>query len=471
MLYPCAKGRACTRPRRENAVKKALLAGAAGAALLAGAATLIAQHSAQARLDAAIAEARASMGPGGELTVASAKADFLSSSARVTGLVARLGGGTTTADELVLTDVSEERIGTLMASNVRHTGGASPFSFASVRLENASMAGLAEARRAGRAPDPAGLSFDVLRFEGLSVQAAKGETSIAALAVTAFGPGRRTSVALTGVEVPATGKSEFDRVSAKRVSLSGLDLARMVAEARAGKPLSLPGGDVAGAIEEVIGSKDGQRVVEVAGASLSLSQPPSGPSRAEFAMRGIVGKTTPEAARRLADLGYGEVVVDLEARAEHEPATGRLDVGPIVARGRNMGELSLRVELEGVPPAGPAVRPEALVAARLVSATVRYVDASLVDRAVRLAAREGGATEDEVRTQLATLARAQTGPRPPSAAEASLREALAAFVAKPGTLEATARPDRPMPIASLAQAALLAPDRLVDRLRVTATAK
>lgn len=447
-------------------MRNKLLGSVAGAAALMVAGYVYADSAAQARLDAAIVQAREAIGQNGELTVQSAKADVWSSSVRLTGVAVRTDVGTTTLDELVLSVGKPDRIQSATARGVRHDGADVAFSLSSVAIEGGVLHGLA----AGRALDPAMVSFDLFRIEGLNVRASGKDMTVGSLQIGGYGVGRHTSLSASSISVPVSGKPEFDRISAGGLSLAGVDLASIFANAVSGRSPGFPPGDVAFELVGLAGTKGGSRLFEVARTSLSVRKVGSAQSQAEFTIHGMVGKSSAETAARLSELGYEEVGLDIEARVTHNADTGRLEIGPLLLRGLNVGEISLRVELTGVPNFVERSNPQALLAASLTSASLRYADASLFERVLHLVAKEKGVSAEELRRQFAEFVRMPMGPSPISAAELSLRDALASFVATPGVIEISARPDRPMPLAELAQSAVMAPDRMFDKLRLTASA-
>jgi hypothetical protein len=194
-------------------------------------------------------------------------------------------------------------------------------------------------------------------------------------------------------------------------------------------------------------------------------------------------------------LGYREIAGGIEIRGSVPRAGGRLEIDPFAIAWEEAATLTLATLLDGMPPVpepGTELDPDAtamqLAAARLAGLTLTLRDRGLLGRIVTQQAREQRIPEARLREQWAQMALAmplpgaqppaQQGRRggpPPKAATGPdpllpLRQAVAAFVRQPGTLEIALRPPRPLAIGDIG--ALAAdPAQAVQALGLTATAR
>lgn len=232
-------------------------------------------------------------------------------------------------------------------------------------------------------------------------------------------------------------------------------------------------------------------------------------------------------------LGYREIAGGNELRATQPRAGGRLEIEPWRIALEQAGTLTLSLraeEMPPTPPAGATLDPDQVMAglmrAQLGAVTLTYRDQGLFGRALAMQARQQRIPEQRLREQWAQMVlttpipgagperppqrgRAQparppapqaavpqpgaaqgTGGKakigmspapaaPPAQAAApatdggdpfpAMRQALAAFIRQPGTLEIALRPPQPLPFAELAGAAGVPPGQMAQRLGLSMT--
>lgn len=448
-------------------MSKILVAGALGAAVLGAGGYVVGERYAQSRLEAGIAEVRSKIGPGGSLTFASAEASFLRGSATLRNIEIRNGDAVARVDEVVVSGFSGTR-GSASWRNLRMQVPGATASAATGSFENLLVPG-------GSGPHQAIMSqFDSLRFGEMKINADGKETTASAFSLTGYGPGRSSSLSLSNFSTPASGHPGLDRVSAGALSIAGVDLfslASGIIAQEAGRGPAWPTGTSSFEARDLAAYRRGEPVATLGRAVVSADRSATGATSFSIALNDSWGRLTPEVRAQVASLGYEDIRSDVSIGASHDPATRRLAIGPVSLRGQNMFEISLRIEMSSVPDltAGQPGTNE-LLAMELVSASVRYVDLSLAERALAAAAKESGMSVEAVRLHASQFVGSSSGRGPQTAAERSIREAIVRFVAKPGEIEFTAKPERPVTLGEIA-AASSSPERLVDRLRVTATAK
>jgi hypothetical protein len=196
----------------------------------------------------------------------------------------------------------------------------------------------------------------------------------------------------------------------------------------------------------------------------------------------------------LEGLGYKEVAGAIELRGSIPRAGGTLTIEPLRLEWQNAAALSLSARLEGMPGApaeGARVDPDAtvaqLVAARIGGVVLTLRDHGLLGRLIAQQAREQRMPEARLREQWAQIAMAMPlpGGAPPARRGAApsagkdaaadpmlpLRQAVAAFIRQPGTLEITLQPPKPVSFAEVGAAAGGNPAAVVQLLGLSAAAR
>jgi len=155
-------------------------------------------------------------------------------------------------------------------------------------------------------------------------------------------------------------------------------------------------------------------------------------------------------------LGLDAMTLNLNLGYRWDLAQGRMTVENATFEVQELGALSLSFEVEG------AGSPQDLLAkARLVHAVLRYKDASLADRALKIAATEKGTDPDDLRQQLIATAQQMVTAQGATAATAATARAVSDFLSAPRSLAIELAPKQPVPLMALLAAGSLPPDRLV----------
>lgn len=182
-----------------------------------------------------------------------------------------------------------------------------------------------------------------------------------------------------------------------------------------------------------------------------------------------VGLADAEGRKILGDLGYRQLDFSAGLTAAWKEASREIVVERADAAVADMGRITLRGRLTGVPPSlflHPETAPEVFAGVGLAEATATYVDASFAERLVGLLARDEKMKPDRLRRKLAReVGTLFADVRDPARRRRMVEEARR-FVTAPKAMTVEARPREPVPIAEI----LAAQDDLAglaERLDVT----
>jgi hypothetical protein len=130
-----------------------------------------------------------------------------------------------------------------------------------------------------------------------------------------------------------------------------------------------------------------------------------------------------------------------------------------------LGALALSLDIDSV-----GSQQDLITKARLVHATLRYEDASLAERALKIMAIQNGGDSAALRQQLiATATQLGAAPGATAMTQAAAR-AVREFVAAPRSLQIELAPSTPVPLLTLMTAWAMPPDQLVPRLGLSIAA-
>jgi hypothetical protein len=351
----------------------------------------------------------------------------------------------------------------------------------------------------------AGDSFDPLAFRAGQVTVDRFALrdpdkqvtlSLGRLALRDWLPGRATSLMLEDARVAAptstVGAGEF---SVSRIEAAGVDAVRTIDALVQGVqiPDPLPGTPQRLLIERLDAALDGQRIFTLA-RLLSEGTLREGMASGSLSAEGMRAYPPAGQAAWLEGLGYKEVTAGLELRGSIPRAGGTLTIEPLRLEWENAAALSLSARFEGMPGApaeGAQVDPDAtvaqLVAARIGGVVLTLRDQGLLGRLIAQQAREQRVPEARLREQWAQIAMAMPlpGGGPPARRGAApaqgkgapadpmlpLRQAMAAFIRQPGTLQITLQPPKPVSFAEVGAAAGGNPAAVVELLGLSAVAR
>jgi hypothetical protein len=306
-----------------------------------------------------------------------------------------------------------------------------------------------------------------IAIEGAEVREPAQDVTVAleSLALQDWIPGRATALSLQGLRVaaPASAGMALD-MRLGRAELSGVDAAGTLAAVLSGVqvPDPFPGVPQGMTIEALEAGLNGEAVFAL-GRFSSDARLDGGIATGAATLEGI--RITPPRGQAdwLAGLGYREIAGGIELRGSMQRAGGPLEIAPFRITWQEGATLALQARLEGMPPApapGTAVDPagygDALAAGQVASLALSLRDHGLLGRVLTMQARQQRVPEARLREQWAQMAMALPLPGAPPQAKGAgpdpmlpVRQALAAFIRQPGTLEIAARPAKPIPFTDL----------------------
>jgi hypothetical protein len=325
--------------------------------------------------------------------------------------------------------------------------------------------------------------------------------SLGRVALQDWIPGRPTSLAMEALDL-ASPAGTYGRLEARlaRLEGAGIDAARTLAAIQAGVqvPDPAPGLPQRLALEGLETSFEGQPLLALA-RIVSEATLRDGILAGGMAIEGF--RLTPPRGQAdwLEALGYREIEGGLELRGTAPRAGGRLEIAPLRIGWDQAATLTLAAQLDGMPaavpegaPMDPARTAEQLAASRLAGLTLSWRDQGLLGRVIGQQAREQRIPEARLREQWAQMALAMPvpGAAPPAQpnrrgappaqgkgqaaapdAFAPIRQAVAAFIRQPGTLEVTLNPPKPIALADFSSFAGDPPAQTVQRLGLSVVAR
>ncbi len=166
-------------------------------------------------------------------------------------------------------------------------------------------------------------------------------------------------------------------------------------------------------------------------------------------------------------VGYNELVMDYEGHSTIDVAAARIE-GSQRLTARQGGSLTMTMRLDNFPlPAEPQELRMAVsrfMQTRLEFAELRYDDASLADRLMRLYAGGGGHSLEAARNEILREATAHRQYFVGKPAMQAVFDRIEAFVREPRSLTLTVQPPRPIPFGALSSLATLPEEEAFDAL-------
>lgn len=164
-------------------------------------------------------------------------------------------------------------------------------------------------------------------------------------------------------------------------------------------------------------------------------------------------------------LGLDAMTFDFDLAYRWDLAKGEMTVAKAVLAVKELGSLTLSFDV-----ANAATPQDFGTKARLVHAVLLYQDASLAERAIKMAAEEKGSNPDDLRAQIiGTLQQIQKAPDATAASAATAR-AMGDFLNAPHSLALELAPKEPVPLLTLLSAGQIPPQRLVPMLGLSIAA-
>lgn len=387
--------------------------------------------------------------------------------------------GRVNLDRLALRDARREGLGAGTLEGLDFAGvGTEVQAF---RLGRVALEGLVLPLGQGDAFDPQAFRAGRLSAENVALSD-QGQAVVLGLArfdLRDWVPGRLTALTVEQLTAaaPAAGMGRLETRLA-RLAVSGIDAAGTLAAVLGNRqpPDPRPGQPQRAILEGLDANLDGQPVLVLQRLSSEASLE-NGIAAGSFAMEGL--RVIPPAAYDdwLRALGLNEIAGGIEARGAVPRAGGRLEVAPVRIAWTDAATLTLQAVLDDMP-ATPAEGAEidqqaaltAYTAVRIGAVTLTLRDQGLLGRILASQARQQRIPEARLREQWAQMALAlplpgaappappqrpgqrQAQPAPAPAQQdpfAQARQAFAAFIRRPGTLEITLRPTKPVAFSDL----------------------
>ena len=402
-----------------GAMVKRVAAGLLVLVLLLGGGWLVLRHLAETRLQDAIAQFRASLGPDDRFTYASAEPAPLHLGAVFTAARLRWQGADMDVARMTLAGLGRNRLGSAHYEDVHFRGN--------------------------------GVAGTVAGIDASDVSAPEGSRSLRWNALSIGGLGLH-DLAVRADNFPGAGV----RVADLHISQIPDGHGGMVQDAR---------------IQEFrIQGADGQPVASIG----TLTHHASGSPDAMLATTGIAGIViAPDSAlgQRLAQIGYpgatgdGRSVIRYSAQSGATPgAAGRLDLDPVSIRLAGVGRLAMTLGLDRLPPlaAGQVTATQLnqqMMQARLTGLTLTYDDAGLVGHALAALAQRSGMTVSQLRAALVQTLQQRAA----ADGGAGFEQQAIRFLDDPRHLLISLHPPAPLPLSELAT--LQAPAGPADAIR------
>lgn len=347
--------------------------------------------------------------------------DALGESVRLTGVVLERPGKRATADEVLINGLREDGVAEVVARGLTTEEAGT-----TVRIGLISISGLTVPRDAsGAPPQPDQVRLEALRIEGLEATGAT-RMRLTSASITNWIAGQPASFTLEGLEVGGIDGGMIDALRLARVSLTGVDFGgTLAALMRQEAPPNLVGhaalevdgleltgqGRAVGGLREARAAADVTRV--------------DGSGTGTIALRGIRVEPVPAIAGWLQRFGYQTIEAEVTADSSFDGNTGRVEIRNFSIAGNDVGTLSFALTMDGVTQ--ERVRQGDIANMRLISAAIRYADASLFGRFVGLQARESRTPEPQLREQFAAMVGGALS-QPGAAGLDPIRDAVQRFI-------------------------------------------
>ncbi|MGX1097865.1 hypothetical protein [Amorphus sp. MBR-141] len=183
-----------------------------------------------------------------------------------------------------------------------------------------------------------------------------------------------------------------------------------------------------------------------------------------------------ETRKRLTDLGYSEIVVDLAAEGDWNSDDGTATLKQLEVSAKDMGTLKMSGQFLGLTPEVVAALQQddndfsqlmqTMQGVSVAGLTIRYDDASLAGRAMELTAKDQSVTKPELIDTLNMQVSQMLAMLENKGFEEKVSAAVKMFLNDPQSLEITAKPAAPVPFAQIVGTVMMAPQTLPNVLSV-----
>jgi len=208
--------------------------------------------------------------------------------------------------------------------------------------------------------------------------------------------------------------------------------------------------------------------------------PRGGTIKVEKAIMAVDTIEDEDTRKRLTDLGYSEIVVDVVAEGDWNSDDGTATLKQLEISADDMGTLSLTGQFLGLTPEVVAELQQensdfsklmqTMQGVSVANLTIRYDDASLAERALKLSAKDQDVTEPELIDTLNMQVSQMLAMLENKGFEEKVSAAVKMFLSNPESLEISAKPAAPVPFAQLVGTVMMAPQTLPNVLAVVVAA-
>jgi hypothetical protein len=375
------------------------------------------------------------------------------------------------------------RAGTLEGFELASTTTETP----SARIARVVLAELAFPDPNGADPDPRAFRAGEVTLEGFRMADRKRDTELELprFSLRDWLPGRTAQLAAEGLSMGANfGQLGPGQLRVARVAASGVDGPTTLAAILDGiqPPDPAPGVAQQAVMEGVAMQAGGAPIFSLGRVAVEGRLDAQRRTTGGMTLDALRVSVPRGSAPPLEQMGFHEIVAGLELRGEGHRDGGPLGISPFRISWEGAGVLTIDGSFDNLPaiaagaPVDRAKRMADFAAVRIAELTLRYQDQGLLGRTLSQQARAQRVPEARLREQWAQAALSAPVPGAPPAGRgkgaatpaadpyAPMREAIASFIRRPGTLEVTVRPPRPLPIAELQSMGATGPAATVERL-------
>ena len=444
-------------------MRKSLAIAAAVLVVLAAAGFFV-WHRAGQELQAGLAAFQASLPTGSTMSYASARPDLLSRGAHLTNVKIIAGAATYSAATVDVAPAGDDRLRRLTLHDATEQAPGTTVS-----------AGLVEASGVSQPGGPGAIAAKAVAIDHLAVHdvrfanASNDRLTIGDTTLDDYGGGRRSSLSLRNVDVQATGVS-FDRFTADRLQVSGIDLAGLLPPSESLGPRAFH--RVSAQWSGLAIVAHGKKLVTLS--ALDLRSQPQGSDKVSthLNLSDLIVLADDQVTPGLQQLGYDKVRASLQADLglDRDARTLRLD--DLDLKLADMGRLRLALALDNLPPDLLNPHPgtstlqlglSELVGLQLRSLAFGYEDQGLLAKLKAEAAARQHVTPAQITAAAQDRVRAlatQYG-----VPDAAIGPVLM-FLADPHGLRIAMQPPQPVPVLGIPSLLARAPDQSLG-LRVT----
>ncbi len=195
-------------------------------------------------------------------------------------------------------------------------------------------------------------------------------------------------------------------------------------------------------------------------------------TKTENASIPVAALNDPKAAAFLEALGLDTIAWSDETRLHWDETTLELTLEKLMIDVQGIGRAEATMRFANVPKAlfeNPQTQAQiALVSSAFVGAEISFVDAGVTTKAIQKMAQDAGVPEEAFAQALVAQAEAALQPVNDPAFTQTVTEAVADFLANPGTLRVVLAPQKPVPVAQIV-GSMVTPQVLPGLLNVQVT--